>query len=93
MKFINLLIIVRERIYAQNIQAQRNCSKQQAHEKILFSSYTIIKIKKIKTRKRKKRVDYCSSVGFVGVMGMASSVTSATIMASSITFSAVALEG
>ena len=77
------------KIYRPKEIVQVNYSKQRAHKKTLFPSYTHTHIKT-----RKQRINYCSSgVVFAGVMGVASSVTSATVVAYSITFSAVVSEG
>ena len=78
------------KIYGPKEIVQVNYSKQRAHKKTLFPSYTHTHTHKT----RKQRINYCSSgVVFAGVMGVASSVTSATVVAYSITFSAIASEG
>ena len=88
-----LLIIVRKKMHAQNTQAQRNCSdkllKQRAHKRYFF----LLTQQQKKLLERKKVNYYSSRVGSAGVMGVAPLVTSATVVVSSITFSAVASEG
>ena len=68
---------------------QINCSNNEPIRDIFF----ILHNKKKKLLERKKVNYYSSRVGSVGVMGVAPLDTSATVVVSSITFSAVALEG
>ena len=90
MKSINLSIIVKEIVQLPKTTSPKNYSIVLNNEPKRDIVFALPKIKLKKNMERKKHISYCSSgIGFARVVVAASSITSAMIMASSVTFSAV----